>query len=108
MRMVISLVIALVVVSALANRGAAVQQVAAGTVVEFKAGQLMAVVNESLDVPLSLRESTVYERRIPACIANPAALRTGAQVIVWYRGVGERRPVADKVCVRREAPHGAR
>ena len=46
---------------------------------------------------LTLREATIYE-------GNPAALRTGVRVTVWWRSVGERHFVADKVRVLSVAP----
>src|ERR1700752_3494028 len=88
------LVVAFVVLSALAYRGAP-QRVVTGTIGEFEAGQWFAVANEQTDpggYRITLSEGTIYE-------GNPAALRTGVRVTVWWRSVGERHFVADKVRV---------
>ena len=89
-----TLVVAFVVLSLLADRGAAGQRVITGTVTEWQVAELIAVANESTDpggVRIALRE-TVYER-------DPRAIKPGSRVTVWYRSVGERHPVADKVSV---------
>src|SRR5687768_10881464 len=88
------LFVAFVVLSLLADRGAAGQRVITGTVVEWQVAELIVVVNERTNprgVPITLRD-TVYER-------EPPAIKPGIRVTVWYRSVGERRPVADKVSV---------
>ena len=82
------LVVAFVVLSVLADR-TSIQQVATGTVAEVHAGEWMLVTNQGMRLPVTLRETT-YE-------GNPAAIKPGIRVTVWYRGVAERRPVADKV-----------
>jgi hypothetical protein len=41
---------------------------------------------------------TLYER-------DPRGIKPGIRVTVWYRSVGERRPVADKVSVIPDATH---
>jgi hypothetical protein len=41
---------------------------------------------------IALRETTAYE-------GSPSAITRGARVTVWYRSIGERRFVADKVRV---------
>jgi hypothetical protein len=82
------------VLSLRADRGAAGQRVITGTVIEWQVAELIAVANEQTDpggVPIALRE-TVYE-------SDPRAIKPGIRVTVWYRGVGERRPVADKLSV---------
>ena len=89
-----SLFIAFVVLSLLADSGAARLSVITGTVTEWQVGELISVANEQTDregVRIALRE-TIYER-------DPGAIKPGVRVTVWYRSVGERRPVADKVRV---------
>ena len=88
------LVVAFVVLSLSADRGAAGQRVITGTVVEWQAAELIAVAHERTDpggVRIASREA-VYER-------DPRAIKPGIRVTVWYRSVGERHPVADKVSV---------
>jgi hypothetical protein len=91
-----SLVVAFVVVSVLADRGASTQRIATGTVAEVHAGEWMLVANEGMRLPVALRE-TAYE-------GNPAAIKAGIRVTVWYRFVAERRPLADKVRILGDAP----
>jgi hypothetical protein len=91
-----SLVAAFVVLSVLADRGAT-QRIATGTVAEVHAGEWMLVANEGMRLPVALRETTAYE-------GNPAAIKTGIRVTVWYRYVAERRPLADKVRILGDAP----
>jgi hypothetical protein len=85
---------AFVVLSLLADRGAATQRVITGTVIEWQVAESISVANEQTDaggVRLALRE-TVYE-------GDAGAIKPGVRVTIWYRSVGERRPVADKVRV---------
>lgn len=89
-----SLVVALMVASALADRGSA-QRVVTGTVGEYVAGEWISVANETTDpmgFQIALRKTTALED-------DPALIKPGARVTVWYRSVGERRPLADKVRV---------
>jgi hypothetical protein len=95
MRYALVLVVAFVALSALADRGAGSQRVATGTVAEVHAGAWMLVANEGMSLPVALGETTAYE-------GNPATIKPGIRVTVWYRSVGERRPVADKVRVLRD------
>ena len=94
-----TLFVAFVVLSLLADRGAAGQRVMmTGTVLEWQADESIAVANEQTDpggVRIVLRE-TVYEH-------DPRAIKPGTRVTVWYRSVGERRPVADKLSVLPDA-----
>jgi hypothetical protein len=86
------MVIGFVVLSVLTDSGVT-KVVATGTVVEFKARESISVINVGMDPhPIALRETTAYE-------GDPAAISRGARVTVWYRFVGESRPVADKVRV---------
>ena len=84
------LVVAFVVLSVLADSGRATQRVQTGTVAEVHAGEWMLVTDVGMRLPVALVEATVYD-------GNPAAITPGIRVTVWYRGVAERRPVADKV-----------
>jgi hypothetical protein len=94
----VSLVVAFVVLSALADRRAP-QRIVTGTIREFEAGEWLSVAPYATDpkgFPIALREMTAYE-------GSPAAIKPGARVTVWYRSVGERRFVADKVRVFADA-----
>jgi len=96
----VALFFAFVVLSILADRGAAGQRVITGTVIEWQVAELISVSNEQTDpggVRLPLRE-TVYE-------GDAGAMKPGVRVTVWYRSVGERRPVADKVRMVPDATH---
>jgi hypothetical protein len=92
-----SLVVAFVVLSVLADSGASTQRIATGTVTEVHPGEWMLVANQGSRIPVAFREKTAYE-------GNPAAIKTGIRVTVWYRHVAERRPVADKVRILEDAP----
>ena len=95
-----TLFVAFVLLSLLVDKGAAGQRVITGTVIEWHVAELISVANEQTDpggVRIALRQ-TVYER-------DPRAIKPGIRVTVWYRSVGERRPVADKVRVLPDATH---
>jgi hypothetical protein len=85
-----SMLVAVVVLSVFADRGTSTQHVATGTVAEVHAGEWMMVADAGMRLPVALRATTTYE-------GNPADIKPGIRVTVWYRGVAERRPVADKV-----------
>ena len=89
-----SLVVAFVALSVLADRGAT-QRIVTGTVGEFEAGEWISVANEKT-APMGFRiawhETTDYE-------GSTAAIRPGVRVTIWYRNVGERHLVADRVRV---------
>ena len=90
-----SLVIAFVVASALANRGS-VQSAVTGTVGEHVPGKWISVANETTDpmgVQIALRETTAFD-------TDPALVKSGMRVTVWYRSAAERWPFADRVRVR--------
>ena len=94
-----SLVVAFVVLSVLADRGAT-QRIVTGTVGEFEACEWMSVANEktaSMGFRIALHETTDYE--------GPAAIRPGVRVTIWYRNVGERHLVADRVRMLDAATH---
>jgi hypothetical protein len=89
-----SSVVAFVVLSALADRRAP-QRIVTGTIREFEAGEGLSVATHTTDpmgFEIALRETTAYE-------GSPSAITRGARVTVWYRSIGERRFVADKVRV---------
>ncbi len=89
-----SLAVAFVALSALADRPPA-QHIVSGTIREFEAGEWLSVATHTTDrrgFAITLRETTGYE-------GSPAAIKPGARVTIWYRSVGERRFVADKVRV---------
>jgi hypothetical protein len=93
----IASLVAFVVVSALADSGGAEPHVITGTVTEWQVGESIAVANEQTDpggFPVALRE-TAYE-------GDPAVIKPGVRVTVWFRSVGELRLVADKVRVLNE------
>jgi hypothetical protein len=95
-----ALFVAFMVLSLLADKGAAEQRVITGTIIEWQVAELISVANEQADaggVRLALRE-TVYE-------GDAGAMKPGVRVTVWYRSVGERRPVADKVRVLADPTH---
>jgi hypothetical protein len=62
-----------------------------GTVVEWNAGDSISVGRDHYprSLPIALRHNTTYEGDI----------RSGVRVTVWYKNVGERRLVAEKVRV---------
>ena len=108
MRAFIALVVAFVALSILLDSGGP-QSVMTGTVFEYHPGQRLSIVSEQTEptgVPFTLRETTAYEG-----VGNSAAgalLRPGVRVTVWYRSVGERRAVADKVRVLPPEPSDRR
>ena len=94
-----TLFVAFVVLSLLADRGAAGQRVITGTVIDWQAAQLMIAVAHDPRDPRGFRialRATVYD-------GDPRAIKPGTRVTVWYRSGGERRPVADKVSVLPDA-----
>lgn len=95
---VASLVMALVG-SALTDTGSS-QHVLTGTVGRYVAGEWISVANETTDpigVQFTLRETTVFE-------GDSAFIRRGVPVTIWYRGVSERRLVADRVRIATARP----
>jgi hypothetical protein len=84
------------VVLLVSRQGMSTQRVATGTVAEIHHGDWMLVTNEGMRLPVALVEKTTYK-------GNPADLKPGTRVTVWYRGVAERRPVADRVRVPADA-----
>jgi hypothetical protein len=90
------------VLSMLTANGAASQRVLTGTVTQFRPGHTISVMNASTDpcgVQIALRNTAFYDDRGNDARLSLATIDTGARVTVWYRSVGERRPIADKVRV---------
>jgi hypothetical protein len=100
MRVFLASMVAFVGLSVFADRGAVTQRVT-GTVTGLQAGEWISVGNEQnpQGFPIALRETTAYD---------PAAIKPGVRVTVWYKSVGERRSVADKVRVLTDAEPPAR
>jgi hypothetical protein len=101
-----SLVVAFVVLSLLFDNGAASRRVVTGTVAAFQRGESISVIRYRTDptgLQIALRNTTVYEGPEYNATLNQEAIRSGVRVAVWYRSVGERRPVADRVRVLRDA-----
>jgi hypothetical protein len=89
----VMLIVAFLVLSLLSD-GASRPRAITGNVIEWKAGQLISVVNEQTDpdgVSMALRD-TAYE-------SDPGAIKPGVQVTIEYKLLGERRPVATRLTV---------
>jgi hypothetical protein len=105
LRQIIALLVAFVVLWMVADKGGP-QGVRTGVVAALHPGEWISVANNGIDpnaFPIALRETTTYEAGEDGAPFDPAAIRTGLRVTVWYRSVAERRLVADKV---RVLPHG--
>jgi hypothetical protein len=90
---VMALVVAVLGLSFVVDRGAGEQHVVTGTVTEWGAGESIKVVNESTDPQFRIRlRDTVYE-------GDASSIAPGDRATVWYRSVGERLPVAVRVRV---------
>ena len=95
---VLSLVVAFVVLSLVADRGSRARiGTITGTVTEWRPGVSIGVANEQTDprVRFVLR-NTVYD-------GNTEGIRVGALVTVWFRSVGESHAIADRIRVLTEA-----
>ncbi len=95
---VLALVAAFVALSLIADRGSRPRPgTDTGTVTEWQPGVSISVGNEQTDprVKFVLRD-TEYD-------GNTEGIRVGAPVTVWYRGVGERHLIADRVRVLSDA-----
>jgi hypothetical protein len=89
-----ALVVTFVGLSLEADRSATGQRVITGTVTESSTGASIAIANEQTDPEgfgLRLR-NTVFE-------GDTDTIKPGVRVRIWYRNVGERHPVADRVQV---------
>jgi hypothetical protein len=94
MRLPIAWLSAFFVLSFLADDGAGALRSMTGSVAEWRAGQSISVVNEQTDpggVQFALRD-TSYQ-------GNARTIKPGVPVTVWYRFVGERRPIAVRLRV---------
>ena len=69
------------------------------TVTKWRAGESIAVgdTQNPIGFEMRLRHNTVFE-------GDPHAIESGIRVAVWYRNVGERRLVVDRVRVLEAAP----
>jgi hypothetical protein len=93
-----TLLLAFVVLSILADTGAARLHVITGTVTEWQAGEWVSVGNEQTDpggLRIAMRE-TAYE-------GDVGAIEPGVRVTVWHKSVGEGWPIADRVRVLADA-----
>ena len=91
----IALGAAFVGLSLAADKSAGGRSVVTGTVIEWRAGESIRVAGASTDprgFEIALRRNTAYE-------GDTRSMKSGVRVTVWYRNVGERRLVADKVRV---------
>lgn len=99
---VIALVAAFVGLSRVADRSARGQRIVTGTVTEWRANEFIAIANGQTDLEgfrIVVRNThTVYED-------DTDTIQSGVRVTVWYRNVGERRLVADRVRVLDAATH---
>jgi hypothetical protein len=89
---VLALVVAFVGLSRIADRSAGKQYIHTGTVTEWQAGDFITVRRDQTDPQgsrISVRGAE-YEGKTDT-------LKPGAFVVVWYRNIGEGRPVADRV-----------
>jgi hypothetical protein len=71
-----------------------------GTVTEFHAGEWLKVAagpygTVTINFRISLRKATAYD-------GDAATIKPGDRVTIWYRNIGERYPVADRVRVLAE------
>ena len=91
----IALVVGFLGFSHLADRSARGQRSITGIVSAWRGGEYIAVANEQTSgFKIRLRPNTVYE-------GDAGVIRPGrpTRVTVWYRNVGERQLVADRVRV---------
>jgi hypothetical protein len=75
------------------------QRTVTGTVTEFHTGEWLSVATVATDTRgfrINLRDTTTYE-------GVPTVFMPGARVTVWYRNIGERHWVSDRVRVLAEA-----
>jgi hypothetical protein len=88
-----SVVIALTLLLALFYSRQTSPRVTTGTVVEFASGQSISIASDQTGpsgMQFSLRETTSYS-------GVQGTIAIGSRVVVSYRGIGERRPVAAEV-----------
>lgn len=95
LRRSIALLVALVVVSLVAEIGVSQPTVLTGSVVEWEPGQLIAIwPGEQYD-----RRGLQFVLRDTKWEGDPEAIEPGVRVSVWYKSVQERQRVAVKVRV---------
>jgi hypothetical protein len=100
--------IAFAVLSMLVDNGAATRGAISGIVTEVRPGEWITVSSARTDprgVQIALRNTTVCEDAECDATLRPETIKPGVRVTVWYRSVGERRLVADKVRVLLDAQH---
>ena len=94
---VASLILALALASSLSDSGNA-QHVLTGIVGEYVVGESILVGNATTDprvVQFTLRETTAFD-------GDPAFIKAGTRVTVWYTIAAERRPFAARLRVLRD------
>jgi hypothetical protein len=71
-----------------------------GTIAQWRQDESITVTNDQnpKGFELGLGRTTVYEGEV-------GTMKSGARVTVWYRNVGERRLVVDRVRVLDASPH---
>jgi hypothetical protein len=97
-----SLVIAFVVLSILADHGDPTPGVVTGTVLNFQQSEWISVIRDQMDpegLQIALRNTTIFEDRERDATLHDEFVRPGVRVTIWYKLVGERRPVAARVRV---------
>jgi hypothetical protein len=106
----LALVVAIVVLSALADSSATVHRVVTGTVVKHEAGRSISVAvgasprSVGMMIPVALSKTTIYQTDQASAI-HPVAVKSGVRVTVEYACNAASRPgcVAEKVRVLLEA-----
>ena len=83
----------------LVDRDTTNRRVVTAWVSDVQAGEWIEITNEQIGTQMRIttNRSTVFERPASGVPVIPADIAPGAHLTVWYRSVGERRPVADKV-----------
>ena len=98
-RVMAALVVA-IVLSVVVDHAVEMPHSVTGTLVEFHAGEFLAIVNDQFEPhAMALRERTTYESERSHGVVDPTIIEPGMQATVWYRNVGERRMVVDRVRV---------
>jgi hypothetical protein len=99
-RGVASVIVFATVPSFFAGRAVDRPRVATGTIAELHAGDWLSIANDQFEpFPLTLHGKTRYEDQDSSRVVDPSTIRSGIRATVWYRNVGERRLVVDKVRV---------
>jgi len=90
---IVALVFAFVGISHIADKSAGGQRNVTGTVRTWKAGEFMTIARQSADpgFEVGLRRNTMFD--------GDEAIQPGVRVTVWYRNLGDRRLIADRVMV---------